>query len=184
MKLLIDFAPIAVFFVAYKLWDIWVATGVAIAATIAQIAYLRWSTGKVEPMQWLSLAIIVVFGGATIALHDPLFIKWKPSILYWCFAAVLAFGQLVLKRNLLKSAMGSQMELPDAAWKVLTWSWCGFFAAMGALNLWVAMNFSEQAWVNFKVFGLFGLMVVFVIAQALYMGRLVKEPDPAEGGKP
>ncbi len=183
MKLLLDFFPLFLFFLAFKLWDIYVATGVAIVATIAQIAWLRYSSGKVEPMQWLSLGIIVVFGGATMLLHDPTFIKWKPSILYWSFSAVLLFGQLVLRRNLLKAAMGGQLELPEPAWKALTWSWIFFLAAMGALNLYVALHFSESTWVNFKVFGIFGLLGVFVVAQALYMARFLKDADEPEAGK-
>ena len=184
MKLLLDFFPIALFFVAFKLWGIYVATAVAIAATVVQIAWLRISHGKVEPMQWLSLGIIVVFGGATIALHDATFIKWKPSILYWAFAVVLAFGQLVLRRNLLKAAIGGQLELPEPAWRFMTWSWTLFLAAMGALNLWVAYNFSEATWATFKVFGIFAIIAVFAVGQALYMSRYIKEPEDAGAGKP
>jgi intracellular septation protein len=183
MKLLLDFFPIVLFFVAFKFGDIYVATGVAIAATVIQIAYLRYAKGKVEPMQWLSLAIIVLFGGATMVLHDPTFIKWKPSILYWSFSVILLFGQVVLKRSLLKSAMGEQLQLPEPAWSMLTWSWIGFLALMGAVNLWVAMHYSEATWVNFKVFGIFGMLGVFVLLQALYMSRYIKEPEEAEAGK-
>jgi intracellular septation protein len=174
MKLLLDFFPIILFFVAYKLADVYVATGVAIAATVAQIAWFRFSNGKVEPMQWLSLAIIVVFGGATIYAHNEAFIKWKPSVLYWVMAAVLAAGQLFFRKNLLKSIMGAQLELPDAVWRTVNWSWIAFFTLMGVLNLWVAFNFSTDTWVNFKLFGGIGLMIVFVVAQALYLGRYMK----------
>ena len=174
MKLLIDFLPIVVFFVAFKLFDIWVATGVAIAATVAQIAWVRWSSGKVEPMHWLSLGVIVVFGGATLLAHNEDFIKWKPTVLYWLMGGALAAGQLVFRKNLLKSLMGAQMTLPDAAWRVMNWSWVGFFAAMGAVNLWVAFNFETDTWVNFKLFGGLGLMITFVLAQAAYLSRFMK----------
>ena len=174
MKLLIDFLPIVVFFVAFKLFDIWVATGVAIAATVAQIAWVRWSSGKVEPMHWLSLGVIVVFGGATLLAHNEDFIKWKPTVLYWLMGGALAAGQLVFRKNLLKSLMGAQMTLPDAAWRVMNWSWVGFFAAMGAVNLWVAFNFETDTWVNFKLFGGLGLMLAFVLAQAAYLSRYMK----------
>jgi intracellular septation protein len=182
MKLLLDFFPIILFFAAFKLWGIYVATGVAIAATVAQIAWLRFKTGKVEPMQWLSLGIIVVFGGATILAHDETFIKWKPTVLYWMMGAALAAGLLFFRKNLLKSLMGSQLELPDAAWRVMNWSWVGFFALMGVLNLWVAFNFDTDTWVNFKLFGGLGLMALFVIAQAFYLGRYVKDPKEAGAG--
>ena len=174
MKLLIDFLPIAVFFVAFKLFDIWVATGVAIAATVAQIAWLRWSTGKVEPMQWLSLGVIVLFGGATLLAHNETFIKWKPTVLYWLMGGALFIGQLVFRRNLLKTLMGAQMALPESAWRVMNWSWIAFFAVMGVVNLWVAFNFDTDTWVNFKLFGGLGLMVAFVLAQALYLSRFMK----------
>jgi intracellular septation protein len=174
MKLLLDFFPIIVFFAAFKLFDIYVATGVAIAATVAQIAYLRWSTGKVEPMQWLSLGVIVLFGGATLLAQNETFIKWKPTVLYWLMAGALFIGQVVFRKSLLKSLMGAQMALPDGAWRVMTWSWVGFFTVMGLLNLWVAFNFATDTWVNFKLFGGLGLMAVFVVAQALYLSRYMK----------
>lgn len=180
MKLLIDFFPIVLFFVAFKFAGIYVATGAAIAATIAQIAWLRHRTGKVEPMQWVSLAVIVVFGGATIALQNETFIKWKPTVLYWLMGSALLAGQLVFRKNLLKSAMGSQLELPDAAWRVANWSWIVFFALMGVINLWVAFHYDTDTWVNFKLFGGLGLMMLFVVGQALYLGRYVKAEEAQE----
>lgn len=174
MKLLLDFLPIAVFFAAFKLWGIYVATAVAIAATVAQIAWLRWKTGRVEPMQWLSLGVIVLFGGATLLAHNDTFIKWKPTVLYWLMGGALAAGQLVFRRNLLKTLMGAQMTLPEPAWRVMNWSWIAFFAAMGVVNLWVAYHFSTDAWVNFKLFGGLGLMALFVVAQAFYLSRFMK----------
>jgi intracellular septation protein len=181
MKLLIDFFPIILFFAAFKLAGIYVATAVAIVATIAQIAWLRYSTGKVEPMQWVSLGVIVLFGGATIVAQNDTFIKWKPTVLYWLMAGTLAAGQLFFRKNLLKSLMGSQLQLPEAAWRVTNWSWIGFFTVMGVVNLWVAYNFDTDTWVNFKLFGGLGLMALFVVAQALYLGRYMKT---GEAGKP
>ena len=177
MKLLLDFFPIILFFVAFKVAGIYIATGVAIAATIAQIAWFRYSNGKVEPMQWISLVVIVLFGGATIVAQNETFIKWKPTVLYWLMAGSLIAGQLFFKKNLLKSLMGSQMELPDAAWRVANWSWIGFFSAMGVINLWVAFHFDTDTWVNFKLFGGLGLMVLFILGQALYLGRYMKAEE-------
>jgi intracellular septation protein len=179
LKLLLDFFPIALFFVAFKLWGIYVATAVAIVATIGQIAWLRYSTGKVEPMQWLSLGIIVLFGGATILAHDETFIKWKPTVLYWLMGGALAGGLLFFRKNLLKSLMGAQLELPEAAWRAMNWSWVGFFALMGVLNLWVAFHFDTDTWVNFKLFGGLGLMALFVLAQAFYLSRHMKDAKQA-----
>jgi intracellular septation protein len=180
MKLLLDFFPIALFFVAFKLWGIYVATAVAIVATIGQIAWLRYSTGKVEPMQWLSLGIIVVFGGATILAHDESFIKWKPTVLYWMMGGALAGGMLFFRKNFLKSLMSAQLQLPEPAWRAMNWSWSGFFAFMGVLNLWVAFHYDTNTWVNFKLFGGLGLMALFIVAQAFYLGRHMKDPKEAE----
>ncbi|MES2940104.1 MAG: septation protein A [Pseudomonadota bacterium] len=174
MKLLLDFFPIILFFAAFKLWGIYAATGVAIVATIGQIGWLRYRTGKVEPMQWLSLGVIVLFGGATILAQDETFIKWKPTVLYWLMGGALLAGQVILRRNLLKSLMGGQLELPEAAWRAMAWSWIAFFAAMGLVNLWVAYHYDTDTWVNFKLFGGLGLMAVFVVGQALYLGRYMK----------
>jgi intracellular septation protein len=181
MKLLLDFFPIILFFVAFKVWGIYAATAVAIVATIAQIAWFRYANGKVDPMQWVSLGVIVVFGGATILLQNENFIKWKPTVLYWLMGGALLVGQFIFKKNLLKSLMGAQMSLPESAWRVLNWSWTGFFAVMGVINLWVAFSFDTDTWVSFKLFGGLGLMALFVVAQAFYLSRFMKAE---EAGKP
>ena len=173
MKLLLDFFPILLFFGAFKIWGIFVATTVAIVATLLQLGWMRYRSGRTEPMQWLSLGVIVVFGGATLIAQDETFIKWKPTVLYWAMGGALLVGQVFFRRNWLQSLMKSQMALPDQAWRVMLWSWCGFFAVMGVLNLWVAYHFDTDTWVNFKLFGGMGLMLVFVLAQAMYLGRFM-----------
>ena len=180
MKFLFDLFPVVLFFAAFKLAGIYVATGVAIAATLGQVAWLKLRGRKVEPMLWVTLAIIVVFGGATLLLHDENFIKWKPTVLYWLFAVVLIGAQLGFRKNLIRSMMSAQVTLPDPAWNRLNWSWAIFFAAMGILNLYVAFNFSTDTWVSFKLFGGMGLMLVFVIAQALYLARFIQDKDSAQ----
>ena len=177
MKLLLDFFPILLFFGAFKIWGIYVATTVAIVATLLQLAWMRYSTGRTEPMQWLSLGVIVVFGVATLIAQDETFIKWKPTVLYWAMGGALLVGQVFFRRNWLQSLMKSQMALPDHAWRVMLWSWCGFFAVMGVLNLWVAYHFDTDTWVNFKLFGGMGLMLVFVLAQAMYLGRFMDKGE-------
>jgi intracellular septation protein len=174
MKFLFDLLPVGLFFVAIFLWDIYVATAVAIAATVAQVAWLKLRKRKVEPMLWASLAIIVVFGGLTLYLRDKTFILWKPTVLYWLFAAVLT-GAAFTGRNLIRSLLSEQMRLPDAVWARLNWSWVGFFAFMGAVNLYVAFNYSEKVWASFKLFGGMGLMFLFVVAQSLLLARHVEE---------
>jgi intracellular septation protein len=180
MKLLLDFFPILLFFGAFKIWGIYVATTVAIVATLLQLGWMRYSTGRTEPMQWLSLGVIVVFGGATLVAQDETFIKWKPTVLYWAMGGALMVGQVFFRRNWLQSLMKSQMALPDHAWRVMLWSWCGFFALMGVLNLWVAYHFDTDTWVNFKLFGGMGLMLVFVLAQAMYLGRYMDNGENAQ----
>ena len=180
MKLLLDFFPILLFFGAFKIWGIFVATTVAIVATLLQLGWMRYSTGRTEPMQWLSLGVIVVFGGATLVAQDETFIKWKPTVLYWAMGGALMVGQVFFRRNWLQSLMKSQMALPDHAWRVMLWSWCGFFALMGVLNLWVAYHFDTDTWVNFKLFGGMGLMLVFVLAQAMYLGRYMDNGENAQ----
>jgi intracellular septation protein len=175
MKFLFDLFPVILFFIAFKLADIYVATAAAIAATFAQVGWLKLRGRKVDTMLWASLAIIVVFGGATLLLQDETFIKWKPTILYWLFAAVLAGGELVFRHNPIRALLGEQLQLPDHAWRTLNRSWAGFFAFMGAANLFVAYNFSTDAWVNFKLFGGIGLMLLFVLAQGLFLAKYVEE---------
>jgi intracellular septation protein len=174
MKFLFDLFPVAFFFVAIQIWDIFVATAVAIVATVLQVGWLLVRKKKVEPMLWASLAIIVVFGGLTLYLRDRTFILWKPTVLYWLFGAVLA-GSAFLGRNLIRALLSDQMRLPDSIWKKLNWAWVGFFAAMGVLNLYVAFNYSEKVWATFKLFGGMGLMFLFVIAQSLILARYMQD---------
>lgn len=174
MKLLLDFFPVILFFVAFKVAGIYWATAVAIVATIVQIGWLRMKQGRTEPMQWLSLGVIILFGGATLLAHNDTFIKWKPTVLYWLMGGALLLGQLVWRKNFLKTLMGAQMSLPEPAWRMMNWTWTGFFAVMGVLNLWVAYNFDTDTWVNFKLFGGIGLMLLFVVGQALYLNRYLK----------
>ncbi len=170
MKFLFDLFPVVLFFVAFKLADIYVATATAIAVTVLQVAWLKLSGKRVPGMLWASLAIIGVFGGATLLLQDETFIKWKPTVLYWLFGAVLAVAALI-GRNLVRLMLSEQVQLPDPVWARLNWSWVVFFAFMGALNLYVAYNYSTDLWVNFKLFGGMGLMLLFVVAQALVLSR-------------
>ena len=178
MKFLFDLFPIILFFIAFKLHGIYAATAVAIAASFAQIGWLWLRGRKIDMMLWVSLAIIVVFGSATLLLHDETFIKWKPTVLYWMFACVLGGSALFFRKNLIRSMLGEQMQLPDAAWAKLNFSWVGFFACMGLLNLYVAFNYSTDTWVDFKLFGGMGLMLAFVIGQGLFLAKYVEQKEP------
>jgi intracellular septation protein len=175
MKLIFDLFPVIVFFVAFKFFGIYAATATAIVATFAQVAWLKLKRKPIEPMLWASLVIIVVFGGATLLWRDETFIKWKPTVLYWLFAAILLGGQWFFRKNLLRSLMGAQLKLPDAVWNKLGLSWSIFFVVVGFINLYVAFNFATDTWVNFKLFGLMGLMIVFVLAQGLFLSKYIQE---------
>ncbi|RJG06042.1 septation protein A [Noviherbaspirillum cavernae] len=154
---------------------IMLATAVAIVATIGQIAYLLLRGKKVDTMLWVSLAIITMFGGATIYFHNETFIKWKPTVLYWVFGAALLLSQTLFGKNLIRMMMEKQISLPYVVWQRLSVAWALFFVAMGLINLYVAYNFATATWVNFKLFGFTGLMLAFVIGQSLFLSRYIKD---------
>ena len=178
MKFLFDMFPVILFFVVFKLFGIYEATAVAIAATFVQIGWVWFRHRKVEPMLWVSLAVIVVFGGATLMLQNETFIKWKPTVLYWLFAGALCIAEIVFRKNLIRAMMEKQVELPEPVWRRLLMSWILFFIFMGLLNLYVAFNYSTDAWVNFKLFGGMGLMLIFVFGQAIMLGKHIQEKKP------
>jgi intracellular septation protein len=205
MKFLLDFLPILLFFATFKFAEhdaqgaadfatrhfgflvsggvvgptegpVLLATLVVIVATLAQIAILLARGRKIDLMLWISLVLVTVLGGATVWFHSETFIKWKPSVLYWAMAASFALSQFVFRKNLLQTLIGEQLALPPAVWQRLNLAWIAFFVLMGGLNLAVAYNFSTAAWVNFKLFGGVGLMLLFTLAQGLY---LAKHLEPA-----
>lgn len=154
---------------------IMLATAVFMIATLAQIAYLLLRGKKVDTMLWVSFIVISVFGGATIYFHNEAFIKWKPTVLYWCFGAALFTSQTLMGKNLIRLMMQHQIALPDPVWQRLSTAWTVFFCAMGVLNLYVAYSFSTAAWVNFKLFGFTGLMLAFIVAQSVFLAKYVKD---------
>ncbi len=209
-KLLFDLFPVIVFFIAYMLGNanadaanailanvglpqptgtvnkpgIYLATMVAIVASFAQVGWVKLRGQKVETLLWVSLGIIVVFGGATLLLHDAKFIMWKPTILYWLTAAFLLVAQL-LGRNPTKSLMSAQqIEAPNTVWNWLNVSWIGFFSFLGVANLYVAQNFPEETWVKFKLFGVMGLMFTFMIGQGLFLAKYLDKTEPEKEEKP
>ena len=205
MKLLFDFLPILLFFgmfkyaEAHKDWaaafatehfgfivsggvvgadeaPVLLATVVVIFATLAQIAYLLSRGKKVDTMLWVSLALVVVLGGATVWFHNEEFIKWKPTVLYWAMALGLWVSAALFGKNLPRQMLGAHLRVPDPLWARVNWTWIVFFVMMGVLNRYVATQYSTASWVNFKLFGSMGLMFVFVLAQGLYLSRYA-EPD-------
>lgn len=207
MKILLDFLPLILFFGTFKYADnhkewatafanehfgmlvaggsvgpdeapVLLATLVVMAATLAQALYIKLRGQKIDLMLWISLALVVVLGGLTVWLHDATFIKWKPTGLYWGMALVFLFSERFFGRNILRGMLGKDIELPQQVWTRMNLSWVLFFVAMGVLNLYVAFNFSLSTWANFKAFGSTGLMILFTLAQGLYMSRHMSEPAP------
>jgi intracellular septation protein len=213
MKLLFDFLPIVLFFAAFKYAEghkewaasfatsqlgflvsggtvganeapVLLATVVVIVATLAQVAWLKLRGRKVDTMLWVSLVLVVVLGGATIYFHNETFIKWKPSVLYWAMGLSFWLSPLLFGKNLLRMLLGEQMQLPAMVWHRLNFAWVAFFGLMGLLNRWVAYSFPTATWVNFKLFGGIGLMLLFTLAQGLYLSRHVKDDADATNKAP
>ncbi len=212
MKLLLDFLPILLFFGTYKYAEghadwasqfatehfgflvsggvvgtseapVLLATVVVIVATLLQVIWLLARGKKVDMMLWVSLGLVVVLGGATVWFHSDTFIKWKPSVLYWVMGLSFWAAPVFFGKNLLQTLM-KDVRLPARIWAHLSWSWIGFFAFMGVLNLYVAYNFPTPTWVNFKVFGSLGLMLVFTVAQGIYMNKHLLSDSPAADDGP
>ena len=174
MKFLFDLFPILLFFVAYKMYDIYVATAVAIGAAFVQTGLFWLKHRKFEKMHVITLGILIVFGGLTLILRDPVFIKWKPTVVNWLFGASFLGSQFIGERPLVERMMGHAITVPSPVWRRLNGVWVLFFLAMGLINIYVAYNYSEETWVNFKLFGMMGLTLVFVFAQAFYLGRYME----------
>jgi intracellular septation protein len=207
MKFLFDFFPLILFFVMYK-WGVgspeaaqalanqylsgivsggvvpkdqaalMLATLVAIVGTFAQILYLVARRRKVDGMLWLSLVVVAVFGGAGIFFHDEAFIKWKPTILYWCFSLALVVGWVFFKKNGIRVVLETQVKLPDVIWSRLLVGWILFYLAMGCINLLVAFVIFKSdlnAWVNFKFYGATGLLLAFIVGQTIVLAKYMQE---------
>ncbi|OQW71511.1 MAG: septation protein A [Proteobacteria bacterium ST_bin11] len=180
MKPLLEFFPIILFFVAYKLYDIYIATAVVIAATAIQVICYWLLYRKVETMQWITLGLILVMGGATLYLQDEQFIKWKLTIIEWLFGGAFLVSQFVGKKTFIERMMGANLELPDRIWKRLNISWSLFFIGVGCLNLYVMANYSTDDWVSFKTFGVPGLMLIFIAVQIVFLYKFIPTPEAKE----
>lgn len=185
MKFLFDFFPVIVFFAAFKLYGIYAATVASIIAAVLQVGAFWWKHRRFERMHLVTLAVLAVFGGLTLALHDDTFIKWKPTIVNWVFAALLLGTHWFGKKNALEHMLDGNLSLPKIVWQRMNFSWALFFIFLGGLNLYVAFYYApdqspearQAIWVNFKVFGLLGLTLAFTVVQALF---LAKHLQPAQ----
>lgn len=175
MKFLFDLFPVILFFIAFKLADVYVATLVTIIATAVQILIVWFRHRKVDTMLWVTLFLVLIFGGATLLFHDEAFIKWKPTILYWIFGVSLLLSAVIFKKNLIRSAMGQHISVNDKVWAILNFSWSIFFILMGVANYYVAARYSTDTWVNFKLFGSTGLTLAFVLVQSVWLSRHIQQ---------
>lgn len=179
MKILIDFFPILLFFGAYKLYDIYVGTAVLMAATVAQMALIYGIDRKLQALHKVTLVLILAFGTLTLVLHDDRFIKWKPTVLYAAMAIALGVAVWVLRKNFLKMLLGSQLVLPDAVWHRLNVAWVAYSAFMAAINAYVVLNYSTEAWVSFKLWG-YAFPLAFIIGQGIFIAPHLRGDDSAE----
>jgi intracellular septation protein len=176
MKLVLDFLPILLFFGAFKLYDIYVATAVLMAATVVQTAIIYAIDRKIATMQKATLVMILAFGALTLYLHDERFIKWKPTVLYAAIAIGLAVAVWTFKKSFLKLMLGSQLELPDRVWMRLNVAWIAYCVFMALINAYVAVYFSTEAWVDFKLWG-YVFPVAFLVGQGFYIAPHLKGDD-------
>ena len=180
MKFIHDFFPILLFFVAYKLYGIYTATAVAIAASFVQVGWFWFRHRRFENMHLITLALLVVFGGLTLVLQDETFIKWKPTVINWLFGLVFLGSQFIGKKTIVERMMSANIQLPAMHWPRINLAWVGFFIFLGFVNMYVMYNFDTDTWVNFKLFGMTGLTLAFVLAQGLYLARIMRDEPATE----
>lgn len=174
MRFLFDYFPIICFFIAYKLWGVYTATAVAMIASVSQVSLFWLYHRRFEKVHLITLAFVLVLGGSTLIFHNPIFIKWKPTIVYWVFTTLLLLSQYHHKRPILSRMLDDKIKLPKKIWNQLNLSWAIFFLCMGILNLYVVYHYSTDAWVNFKLFGTLSLMLIFMLLQAIYMAKYIE----------
>ena len=181
MKQLLDLWPILLFFIFYQWYDIYMATAVLMGAVLLHSLLLWWRLRRLSPMQWVTLVLVLLFGGATLLLHEPRFIQWKPTLVQWLMALAFAGSHFIGNKPLIRRLLDSQLALPPEVWIRLSLAWIGFFVFSGAVNLLVVYNFDEATWVSFKLFGLLGMTFLFILLQGLWLVRYLPEtPSPGE----
>lgn len=179
MQSFFEFIPLVLFFAIFKLVDIYWATFALIVTSALHIVYLYITTKKVPVKNWVIFGLIAGFGGLTIFLQDDTFLKWKVTIINLFFAIALIISDFVFKKNLIKQLMSEALELPETIWKKLNLSWAAFFTLCAVLNIYVAFNFSQEVWVNFKVFGLMALTFTFAIGSVIVLYKYLPNEESA-----
>lgn len=172
MKALIDFFPIVLFFLSYKISkDMFLATAVAMGATMLQMLFMKWKHIEIKPIHWFGAVMILLLGSMSIYFHETIFLKWKFSVVEWTLGAAILIGQFVFKKNMLKMLMGQELALEESAWKTFSAMWAGFFIFLGTLNIYIAYNYSDDVWMNFKLYGSLGITFVFILLQSFWLAK-------------
>ena len=174
MKFLFDLFPVVLFFIFYKIYDIYIATAVLMASTYGQIILLYMFKKKIEKVLIFTAIVITLFGGMTLFFQSNVFIMWKPSIIYWVFGLTILVADKFYNKNLVQMSLGSQVKLEKKYWKNLLWSTALFFIFLGFLNIYIAQNFNEDTWVNFKLFGMTAILFLYIISITVYIAKVNK----------
>lgn len=181
MQLFYEIFPVFLFFLAFKFYDIYVATMVGIAATLLQVVATRLTTGKWDKKQLITFFVFLFFGSLTLYFHNPIFVKWKPTIIFWAFSLVILGSQFFtakpIMQRLMENVLQGKAVIPDFIWKRLNLVWSLFFILLGGINLYIAYSFSNDAWVNFKFYGVSGALIALSIFQTCYLMRYITEPN-------
>ena len=181
MQIFYEILPVFLFFLAFKFYDIYVATMVGIVATMLQVIATRFITGKWDRKQIITMLIFLIFGSMTLYFHNPIFVKWKPTIVFWIFSIVILFTQLFTHKPLMQRMMEGALEnvvIPSKVWLKINSMWAAFFIILGSINLYIAYSFSNDAWVNFKFYGISAALFLVSILQALYLVRFMTGKQP------
>lgn len=175
MKVLYDYFPILCFFIAYKFFGIYIATAVTMGASLLQIAAFWLINRRIEKLHLIMLVLILLMGSMTLIFHDEIFIKWKPSLVYWAIGSLLLFSHFFGEKPIIHRLLSDKIEMPHAVWRKINFSWGIFFLVLGWINIYIVYHFSTNAWVNFKLIGTLGLTILFAVAQILYLSRYIKD---------
>lgn len=181
MSAVLEFFPIGLFFIVYQWTDIYTATATLMVTVVLQSLYLWFRHGRIPSAQLLTMGALLLFGGATLFFRDPRFIQWKPTIVYWLLALIFLGSHAIGDRVIIQRIMAKHLALPTNLWHALNKAWILYFIVSGTLNLYVAKQFDENTWVQFKLFGLMGLMILFLVAQSLYLSRYINDAPPDDG---
>jgi intracellular septation protein len=176
LKTIIELFPVVFFFAAFKLTnDMFKATAVAIVCAVLQVGLMKWQKIQIKPIHWFSAGLVIILGGISIYVHNPMFLKWKFSVLEWCLGAAILIGQFAFNKNMLKLLLGQELTLPDGVWKKLGLMWAAFFIFLGILNIYIAYQYDDAVWVNFKTYGSLGLTMAFMLVQSLWISRHMQD---------